>query len=181
MFCGDGINDLAALRAADIGFAVGATDATIAASISTQQRSVAGTCQFIKEGKAGHSLLLSLFKYLVVYNGIVSASNNIAFFVDGSQFSYLQILALDIQALLLACTAVTTASPLQKMSRHRPPSSVATWPNFVLMSMMTFLFFCCDCTTIAYLCTRPWFAGGNGTAKEILHSPAGFRVLLTFH
>lgn len=79
----------------------------------------------------------------------------------------LQILALDIQALLLACTAVTTASPLQKMSRHRPPSSVATWPNFVLMSMMTFLFFCCDCTTIAYLCTRPWFAGGNGTAKEV--------------
>ncbi|KAL3136147.1 hypothetical protein ABBQ32_007164 [Trebouxia sp. C0010 RCD-2024] len=90
MFCGDGINDLAALRAADIGFAVGATDATIAASLSTHQRSVAGTCQFIKEGKARHSLLLSVFKYLVVYNGILSASNNISFFVDGSQFSYLQ-------------------------------------------------------------------------------------------
>ena len=42
MFCGDGINDLAALRAADIGFAVGATDATVAASLSTSQASVAG-------------------------------------------------------------------------------------------------------------------------------------------
>ena len=42
MFCGDGINDLAALRAADIGFAVGATDATVAASLSTTQTSVAG-------------------------------------------------------------------------------------------------------------------------------------------
>lgn len=42
MFCGDGINDLAALGGADIGFAVGATDATVAASLSTTQTSVAG-------------------------------------------------------------------------------------------------------------------------------------------
>ena len=43
MFCGDGINDLAALRAADIGYAVGATDATVAAALSTSHKSVAGT------------------------------------------------------------------------------------------------------------------------------------------
>ena len=42
MFCGDGINDLAALTAADVGLAVGATDAVIAASLSTSHGSVAG-------------------------------------------------------------------------------------------------------------------------------------------
>ena len=35
-------DDLAALRAADIGFAVGATDATVPASLSTPQTFVAG-------------------------------------------------------------------------------------------------------------------------------------------
>ena len=42
MFCGDGINDLAALSAADVGMAIGATDAVIGAELSTSHASVAG-------------------------------------------------------------------------------------------------------------------------------------------
>lgn len=42
MFCGDGINDLAALAAADVGMSIGATDATIAAELSTNKGSIAG-------------------------------------------------------------------------------------------------------------------------------------------
>ena len=42
VFVGDGINDLVALSAADIGYAVGATEAMVAAAISTSRSSVAG-------------------------------------------------------------------------------------------------------------------------------------------
>ena len=43
MFCGDGINDLSALAAADLGYAVGASEASVAAAVHTTHASVAGT------------------------------------------------------------------------------------------------------------------------------------------
>ena len=62
MYCGDGINDLAALAAADIGFAVGATDATIAAVVSTSQSSIAGAAHCLQEIVAPSDMLLWLYE-----------------------------------------------------------------------------------------------------------------------
>ncbi len=42
IYCGDGNNDIAALAAADVGMAIGATDAVVAASLSTSRKSIAG-------------------------------------------------------------------------------------------------------------------------------------------
>ena len=42
LFCGDGINDLSALAAATVGVAIGATDAAVAAAVSTPHATVSG-------------------------------------------------------------------------------------------------------------------------------------------
>ena len=42
LFCGDGLNDLAALGTAEVGMAIGPIDAMAAAPISTKHSSIAG-------------------------------------------------------------------------------------------------------------------------------------------
>ena len=42
MYCGDGINDLTALGAADVGMAVGSSEASAAATLADRKSSIAG-------------------------------------------------------------------------------------------------------------------------------------------
>ena len=44
LFCGDGLNDLAALGTAEVGMAIGPIDAMAAAPVSTRRQSIAGHC-----------------------------------------------------------------------------------------------------------------------------------------
>ena len=60
MFCGDGLNDLAALGTAEVGMAIGPIDAMAAAPFSTKRSSIAGCPIKQMPTSSGQSLLLLL-------------------------------------------------------------------------------------------------------------------------
>lgn len=64
MFCGDGLNDLAALGTAEVGMAIGPIDAMAAAPFSTRHSSIAGCSLCLLA--ACHRLQLWSLKTLVL-------------------------------------------------------------------------------------------------------------------
>ncbi|DBB06818.1 TPA: hypothetical protein ACH3X3_009479 [Trebouxia sp. C0006] len=91
MFCGDGLNDLAALGTAEVGMAIGPIDAMAAAPFSTKRSSIAGTVTLMKEARSSHVKMLALIKYMIVYQLVEQLAINVVFFTDAVSISQSQL------------------------------------------------------------------------------------------
>ncbi len=62
MYCGDGINDLAALAIADVGMAISSSNAAAAATVCDRHASVAGASRSCTQGQSPFDLWYCLAK-----------------------------------------------------------------------------------------------------------------------
>ncbi|KAL0049927.1 hypothetical protein WJX82_000871 [Trebouxia sp. C0006] len=124
MFCGLGIVNFAALTAADVGFAVGSNEAIVAAQIMTRNTSIAGVADLIRVGKSMGCLVTSLLKYQVLYQLTLSVADTVAFCLDGSTFSIIQLGGFDGVVMTLA--AVTAMVPPLEQLTPKKPEPIST-------------------------------------------------------
>ena len=75
LMCGDGANDCAALKAADVGISLSEAEASVAAPFTASTPDIGCVIEVIKEGRAALVTSFSCFKYMCV----VRASHCIPF------------------------------------------------------------------------------------------------------
>ncbi|DBA92220.1 TPA: hypothetical protein ACH3X1_015928 [Trebouxia sp. C0004] len=165
MYCGDGINDLAALASADVGMAVGSSHASAAASISDRHSSVAGVVTVLREARSSHVIKLAVIKYMVVYELLLSVAVNILLFIDGSRFSVVQRSTLDFVAISLGVVASLRPAAAELVPA-RPPQQISSCKNFVLLleSVAISVAFHCGCLAVLY--HEPWFSGSTSGNEQ---------------
>lgn len=69
LMCGDGANDCAALKAADVGLSLSEAEASVAAPFTSQTPDISCVIEVIKEGRAALVTSFSCFKYMSVLFG----------------------------------------------------------------------------------------------------------------
>lgn len=68
LFCGDGANDVGALRAADVGVSLSEAEASVAAPFTSSIPNISCVPQIISEGRASLVTSFSCFKYMAIYS-----------------------------------------------------------------------------------------------------------------
>lgn len=67
LMCGDGANDCAALKAADVGISLSEAEASVAAPFTSRTPDISCVIEVIKEGRAALVTSFSCFKYMQVF------------------------------------------------------------------------------------------------------------------
>ncbi|KAL4249984.1 Cation-transporting ATPase [Abortiporus biennis] len=68
LMCGDGANDCAALKAADVGISLSEAEASVAAPFTSRTPDISCVLEVIKEGRAALVTSFSCFKYMALYS-----------------------------------------------------------------------------------------------------------------
>ncbi|DBA85704.1 TPA: hypothetical protein ACH3X1_005275 [Trebouxia sp. C0004] len=165
LFCGDGLNDLAALGTAEVGMAIGPIDAMAAAPFSTKRSSIAGTVTLIKEARSSHVKMLALIKYMIIYQLVQQLAINVVFFTDAVSISQLQLGMIDLQAMVWAfAAALTPTSP--RLTPTKPTMKLCS--RRILVPTLEVIVLACitQAACILLLKAQDWYRGASTSGQQ---------------
>ena len=83
-FCGDGANDVGALKAAHVGVSLCEAEASVAAPLTSKRQTIACMLTVIAEGRCSLITSYIIFKFIIVY-AFIQASGWVGGWVDGRE------------------------------------------------------------------------------------------------
>ena len=125
--CGDGGNDVSALRQATFGFALSTSDAGIAAPFSTARKDLISLVELLIEGRASLTTNFGAFKFMLAY-GLLYSFYNLGNNFQGGYFATKQFYWMDFGINLLLTFGVVGSEPSPTLIKGMPPSSIYSLP-----------------------------------------------------
>ncbi|KAI0028394.1 P-type ATPase [Vararia minispora EC-137] len=133
LMCGDGANDCAALKAADVGLSLSEAEASVAAPFTSRTPDIVCVLEVIREGRAALVTSFSCFKYMALYS-LIQFTTITLLYSFASSLGDFQFLYIDLFIIIPVAVAMGRTLPYSKIHVKRPTASLVS--NTVLTSIV---------------------------------------------
>ncbi len=131
--CGDGANDCAALKAADVGISLSEAEASIAAPFTSRTPDTSCVIKLLREGRAALATSFQCFKFMALYSMIQLSSVSIMYGLK-INLTDMQYLMIDLYIILPIAATMSWTKAARGLSRQMPTSDLLSLP--VLASIL---------------------------------------------
>ncbi|KAI8975910.1 Ca-transporting ATPase [Trametes punicea] len=133
LMCGDGANDCAALKAADVGLSLSEAEASVAAPFTSRTPDISCVLEVIKEGRAALVTSFSCFKYMALYSLIQFTTISLLYSFASSLGDF-QFLYIDLFIIIPIAVTMGRTLPYPRIHPKRPTANLVS--NKVLASLI---------------------------------------------
>ncbi|KAH7925940.1 hypothetical protein BV22DRAFT_1112020 [Leucogyrophana mollusca] len=125
LMCGDGANDCAALKAADVGISLSEAEASVAAPFTSSTPDISCVIEVIKEGRAALVTSFSCFKYMALYS-LIQFTTITLLYSFASSLGDFQFLYIDLFIIIPVAVSMGRTLPFPKVYPKRPTASLVS-------------------------------------------------------
>ncbi len=178
-FCGDGANDVGALKSAHVGVSLCEAEASVAAPLTSKRQTIACMVAVVAEGRCSLDTSYLIFKFIIVYAFVQVFAVNLMYSFGGSVGNY-QYLIQDLLYTTVLAGTMGFTRPAKKLTSQRPPErlmSAGIWFPVIAQFVVCATF---QLAALIMLAQQPWYIrfnpepGSTGTncfARETANSP----------
>lgn len=150
--CGDGANDVGALKAADVGLSLSDAEASVAAPFTSKVTSIQSMWTLLREGRCALASSIACYKYMAVYS-LIQLSTCILLYAIwwDSRLTDPQFLWIDIFLVFPLSFFMGATRPRDELSSRKPPGALVSLAVVGSVVIQTALHLVCQLAFFLYL------------------------------
>ena len=158
LMCGDGANDVAALRTADVGVSLTNEESSIAAPFNSTIDDISCLVKLLREGKCSLVTSIQTFKYMIVYS-LIQFMTIVLLFMNNSYLTDFQFIIVDIFIILPLASLFPLTEPYRKLTKHQLTGNLVSFPIITSIFTQTIISLAFLLIGIYFLKKREWYKG----------------------